>query len=295
MVFHIAVCSPDAALRSGLERQCMEYFARRQDACIVQQLPDADALLRRDTEGERFDLYLIELGAVAAPAGLSAAAELRRRGRRAPLAFAARTPAHAYSAFRVDAMQYLLLPVHQQELSALLARATEPEYGPAMTVVTAEGLRALAYAQIEYLECTHHVVHFHLLSGEDVVSLSLRVSFAEVAKPLLEDGRFAAAPLLCGQSGGGTAADGGRAADVQRCAHSHPARTGGCSARSLPQLDRPVKWQTKRAAFTALFFVPGDQASGSVLCFFSLSEASRTPKPQWLAMSMMIFWGEPEG
>ena len=163
MVFHIAVCSPDASLRSGLERQCMEYFARRQDACIVQQLPDADALLRRDTEGERFDLYLIELGAVAAPAGLSAAAELRRRGRRAPLAFAARTPAHAYSAFRVDAMQYLLLPVHQQELSALLARATEPEYGPAMTVATAEGLRALAYAQIEYLECTHHVVHFHLL------------------------------------------------------------------------------------------------------------------------------------
>ena len=32
MVFHIAVCSTDAALRSGLERQCMEYFARRQDA-----------------------------------------------------------------------------------------------------------------------------------------------------------------------------------------------------------------------------------------------------------------------
>ena len=181
MVFHIAVCSTDAALRSGLERQCMEYFARRQDACIVQQLPDADALLRRDAEGERFDLYLIELAAVAAPAGLSAAAELRR---------AARTAAHAYSAFRVDAMQYLLLPVHQQELSALLARATEPEYGPALTVATAEGLRLLPYAQLEYLECTHHVVRFHLLSGEDVMSLSLRVSFAEVARPLLADGRF---------------------------------------------------------------------------------------------------------
>ena len=60
MVFHIAVCSPDAALRSGLERQCMEYFARRQDACIVQQLPDADALLRRDAEGERFDLIFLD-------------------------------------------------------------------------------------------------------------------------------------------------------------------------------------------------------------------------------------------
>ena len=190
MIFHIAVCSPDAGLRSGLERQCMEFFARRQDACVVQQLPDAQALLRRDAEGERFDLYLIELAAVAAPAGLSVAAELRRRGCKAPLAFAARTPAHAYSAFRVDAMQYLLLPVRQQELSALLARAVEPEYGPSLTVATADGLRALAYAQIEYLECTHHVVHFHLLDGEDVASLSLRVSFAEVAKPLLADGRF---------------------------------------------------------------------------------------------------------
>ncbi len=191
MIFHIAVCSPDAVLRSVLERQCMEYFARREeDACIVQQLADPDALLRRDAEGERFDLYLIELAAVAEPAGLKAAGELRRRGRRTPIAFAARTPAHAYNAFKVDAMQYLLLPVHQQELSALLRRATEPEYGPALTVSTAAGLRVLAYAEIEYLECTHHVVHFHLRSGEDVPSLSLRVPFSEVARPLLADGRF---------------------------------------------------------------------------------------------------------
>ena len=191
MIFHIAVCSPDAVLRSVLERQCMEYFARREeDACIVQQLTDPEALLRRDAEGERFDLYLIELAAVAEPAGLKAAGELRRRGRRTPIAFAARTPAHAYNAFRVDAMQYLLLPVHQQELSALLRRATEPEYGPALTVSTAAGLRVLAYAEIEYLECTHHVVHFHLRSGEDVPSLSLRVPFSEVAQPLLADGRF---------------------------------------------------------------------------------------------------------
>ena len=106
------------------------------------------------------------------------------------MAFLAHTPAHAYSAYRVDAMQYLLLPVHQQELSALLARATEPEYGPVIPVTTAVGLRALPFADIEYLECTHHVVHYHLASGEDVASLSLRVPFSEVAKPLLADDRF---------------------------------------------------------------------------------------------------------
>ena len=190
MIFHIAVCGADAGLRAGLERQCMEYYARREDACIVEQLPGAEVLLQRDAAGARYELYLIELGTGASPEGLAAAAELRRRGRRAPLAFVARTPTHAYSAYRVDAMQYLLLPVTQQELSALLDRATEPEYGPAMTVNTAQGLRVLAYACIEYLECTHHVVHFHLTSGEDVASLSLRVPFSAVADPLLADGRF---------------------------------------------------------------------------------------------------------
>ena len=93
-------------------------------------------------------------------------------------------------ACRVDAMQYLLQPVHQPEISALLKRAVEPEYGPALTVTTADGVRMLAYAEIEYLECTHHIVHFHLITGEDVASLSLRVPFSAVAQPLLADGRF---------------------------------------------------------------------------------------------------------
>ena len=106
------------------------------------------------------------------------------------MAFLAHTPAHAYSAYRVDAMQYLLLPVPPEQLMALLARATEPEYGPAIPVATASGLRVLPFADIEYLECTHHVVNFHLASGEDVPSLSVRVPFAQVAQPLLADERF---------------------------------------------------------------------------------------------------------
>ena len=171
MIFHIAVCSPDPVLRGRVERQCLEYYARRADACIVEQLPGVDALLARDAEGTRYELYLVELTAGNAPAGLKAADTLRRHGARAPLAFFAHTPAHAYNAYRVD-------------------RATEPEYGPVIAVSTAAGLRALPFANIEYLECTHHVVHFHLATGEDVPSLSLRVPFAEVAKPLLADDRF---------------------------------------------------------------------------------------------------------
>ena len=190
MVFRIVVCSPDPVLRSRVERQCLEYYARRSDACIIEQLKDVETLLRRYDEGAEYELYLIELTTGDAPAGLKAAEQLRRRGCHAPLAFFAHTPAHAYSAYRVDAMQYFLLPVRSEQMTALLDRATEPEYGPVLAVSTAAGLRALPFADIEYLECTHHVVHFHLASGEDVPSLSLRVPFAEVAAPLLADPRF---------------------------------------------------------------------------------------------------------
>lgn len=194
MVFHIAVCSADAALRAGLQRLCMEYFSRRPDSCIVEQLSGAAELLARDAAGMRCELYLLELAASGTPgvppSGLTAAAELRRRGRRTPLAFVARTAAHAYNAYRVDAMQYFMLPLRQDDFFAFMNRAVEPEYAPNMVVATAAGLRVIAYAEIEYLECTHHVVHFHLATGEDVVSLSLRVSFSEMAAPLLKDGRF---------------------------------------------------------------------------------------------------------
>ena len=190
MIFHIAVCSPDPVLRGRVQRHCLEYYARRADGCIVEQLPGPAELLRRQTEGAQYELYLIELPVSCPAAGMQAAAELRRRGVRSPLAFLAHTTAYAYEAFRVDAMQYLHIPFRPEQLTALLDRATEPEYGPVIPVTTAMGLRALPFADIEYLECTHHVVHFHLASGEDVASLSLRVPFSEVAKPLLADERF---------------------------------------------------------------------------------------------------------
>ena len=190
MIFHIAVCSPDPVLRGRVQRHCMEYYARRADACIVEQLESTAALLQQEEAGSRYELYLIELPAANPCSGLQAAAELRRRGVRAPLAFLAHTTVYAYEAFRVDAMQYLHIPFRPEQLTALLDRATEPEYGPVIPVATAMGLRALPFADIEYLECTHHVVHYHLASGEDVASLSLRVPFSEVAKPLLADARF---------------------------------------------------------------------------------------------------------
>ena len=86
MIFHIAVCSPDPVLRGRVQRHCMEYYARRADACIVEQLESTAALLQQEEAGSRYELYLIELPVANPCSGLQAAAELRRRGVRAPQA-----------------------------------------------------------------------------------------------------------------------------------------------------------------------------------------------------------------
>ncbi len=224
MIFHIAVCSPDPVLRGRVQRHCMEYYARRADACIVEQLESTAALLRQDGSG--LPVRALPHRAACRQPVQRPAGGCRKPpppGVRAPLAFLAHTTAYAYEAFRVDAMQYLHIPFRPEQLTALLDRATEPEYGPVIPVTTAMGLRALPFADIEYLECTHHVVHYHLASGEDVASLSLRVPFSEVAKPLLDRCPFSAAPpLLCGQPCRRRPALFRGALDAQRGTGAHP-------------------------------------------------------------------------
>ena len=200
MIFHIAVCSPDPVLRGRVQRHCMEYYARRADACIVEQLESTAALLQQEKAGSRYELYLIELPAANPCSGLQAAAELRRRGVRAPLAFLAHTTAYAYEAFRVDAMQYLHIPFRPEQLTALLDRATEPEYGPVIPVTTAMGLRALPFAD-------HRVSGVHSPCGALPPCQRRGRGLPLPAGPLFRGGKApagrcpfsAAPPLLCGQ------------------------------------------------------------------------------------------------
>ena len=190
MIFHIAVCSPDSVLRSRVERRVSTIMPGGTTPASSSSWTARRPCWPGTTPGSGTSCTSLSCRPRQPPRRCGQRLHSAAGGGAARWLFLAHTPAHAYSAYRVDAMQYLLLPVPPEQLDALLARATEPEYGPAIPVATASGLRVLPFADIEYLECTHHVVHFHLASGEDVPSLSVRVPFAQVAQPLLADERF---------------------------------------------------------------------------------------------------------
>ena len=47
MIFHIAVCAGDPALRAVLRRHCEDYFARRATGCAVACFDSPEALLEQ--------------------------------------------------------------------------------------------------------------------------------------------------------------------------------------------------------------------------------------------------------
>ena len=56
MIFHIAVCAGDPALRAVLRRHCEDYFARRATGCSVVWFNSPGALLGRDAAGGRYEV-----------------------------------------------------------------------------------------------------------------------------------------------------------------------------------------------------------------------------------------------
>jgi DNA-binding LytR/AlgR family response regulator len=181
-MFRIALCLPDTAQRRVIRALCTEYFASRIESLLILAPEPADAPADADL------IFFSASG--PRPNGLDAAAALRRRGVRSSIVFLANGPEHAMDAFRLSALQYLVLPVSPARLFETLDRTMLRRCGPALAVSARAGLMRLPFADIEYVECTDHILHFHLTDRRVIRSTTLRVSLSAALGPLLEDPRF---------------------------------------------------------------------------------------------------------
>lgn len=190
MNYRITIIAQDATVLKAMRRHCEDYFARRGDQCVIAQMADPQEMLCQDGEQDLWLVHLPETGGICLPQGIQVLAELRRRGARTALAFMAASPVWACQAYQLDALQYFLLPLQYDRVAALLSRIVEPLYGPACLVSTAGGQRVLAFSNIEYVECIQHSIHYHLIDGETVSSLTQRTSFVQQTACLRDDPRF---------------------------------------------------------------------------------------------------------
>lgn len=183
-MFRIMLCLPSVAQRRAIHAMCQEYFTRRAETVQVHSVTEKkmDSLVKSDL------LFLSMDG--PRPNGLDAAQAVRKAGGTGAIVFLATSAEHAMDAFEVFATQYLIPPVSKQKLFAVLDQILLTRRGPYAVVSTREGLIRVAHRDIEYVECTDHILHFHLKDGSLVRSTTLRIPLKEALADLMNRNNF---------------------------------------------------------------------------------------------------------
>ncbi len=91
------------------------------------------------------------------------------------------------------AIRYLLKPVSEEQFFEAIDYAlslTKTEKEPVYSVKTKNGLVAVPYSKIEYIENYSRVLNIWLTDGELIKSIFIRKSFNEEIKEIAEDKSF---------------------------------------------------------------------------------------------------------
>ena len=178
----IAVCDDEPALTAQLEKLIHAWSLRRDCPCRVDRFTSGEALLFEIEEGCPYGLLLldVEMGGMD---GVALAKKLRETDKHTPLAFLTNHPGYVFQGYEVSALRYLLKPVKEAELSALLDLVRE-QREPVWLLLNVDGeQRRVDQAGIVCLEAQGHAVHIWTVDGE----LTAKAAFSTLSRQLGEE------------------------------------------------------------------------------------------------------------
>ena len=162
---YLALCEDDAEDRNAVCSLLDAWAAAHDVALRRKTFQDAEELLGC-TRWERFTLYLLDV-MMPGMNGIECARRLRRFDDAAEIVFLSSYPDFAYEGYDVRALNYLLKPVEQTKLFALLDRLwlEEQKNAETLTVESDSAIVRVRYDQIDYVEVIRKHVYFHLTGG----------------------------------------------------------------------------------------------------------------------------------
>lgn len=103
------------------------------------------------------------------------------------------SPSYAMRAYDNDVMAYLLAPPNISRAANIILRRFSQRLEPKETQFsfkTPSGMRVLSAERIVYVEYSDHRLIVYTDLGKKLVTTTMRLSFGDAARQLLEDGRF---------------------------------------------------------------------------------------------------------
>lgn len=195
----IALCDDEAACLTQTEAFLREYRAQRPGMeLLASSFSSGITLLERLRTREVFDLYLLDV-IMPGENGIELGLGIREYDQCGRIVYLTASRDFAVEAYRAKATDYLLKPLEGRRLFQVLDGAAESldrDRRAFVSVKTRDGFRRLPFRSIMYGELVERCVHYHLSDGSVLESTSLRGSFREAVRPLLEHRSF----VLCAAS-----------------------------------------------------------------------------------------------
>lgn len=164
----IALCDDQPAQLLLLQNQCRCWGASRSVPVQVQTFETAEAFLFAYETDKAFDVLLLDIQ-MPGISGMDLAHRLRTAGDSLTLALITAIPDYALEGYTVDALAYLLKPVSDEALYALLDKAYKRSPAP-FALVDHDGVtERILLSSILYLESQGHDTHI-VCEGRTLIS-----------------------------------------------------------------------------------------------------------------------------
>lgn len=192
-MFKIAICDDNVKELESTYKMVLDFTMQKTDTDFkVRRFQSSYDLMECLNMTNGFHLYLLDI-IMPVMNGIDVGEKIREKDENAIIMYLSSSPDYAVKSFRVFPFQYLIKPVAQSNLFTALEKALakmDLEAEKSMPVKTKDGITAIRYHRVSYVEYLNHCLKFHLSDGSVVNSVSSREPFDTTANELLQDDRF---------------------------------------------------------------------------------------------------------
>lgn len=158
----------------------------------IEKYSDSNRLYKRIEEGELADIYILDV-LMPLKNGIDIGNQIRSKDGQTPIIYTTSSQEFALDAYGVRAARYLTKPLEEEKLNEAVQFAVScmgVREEPVYLMKTQEGMIALPYSKILYIEYKARILYAHLTDGRVIHSLFIRASFDEEIRTLLESQEF---------------------------------------------------------------------------------------------------------
>ena len=178
MAYRIAIVDDDHVDAEYVGRILNAWALDRQACVQVQQFTSAESFLFRYAEDKEWDILLldIEMGAMD---GVSLAKKIRQENETVQIVFITGFADYIAEGYEVSALHYLMKPVKQDKLFAVLDRAVAAMDKTERVILLPVGgeMLRLPVGQVQYVEAFSHTAA--IVTGTDTIQVKMPISEIE--------------------------------------------------------------------------------------------------------------------